>query len=74
MSGAINYAKAKRMQQGRRGEPAAPRDTYNTRGWRVEYPEEFPVTRTVFVPSVGDSPRIPRLTGQRRYHRDRSRS
>jgi len=41
MSGRLDYAKAKRTARG--GESAVER--WNTAGWRVEYPDEFPVTR-----------------------------
>jgi hypothetical protein len=49
MSGRIDYGKAKRRALGHRGAP----DEDSTmgrqralRGWRTEYPEEFPVTVT----------------------------
>lgn len=44
MSSRLDYAKQKRRDAGRHGEHDA--HGWNTRGWRTEYPQDFPVTRT----------------------------
>ena len=52
MTGRLNHDKLKRRERGRRGERIAedatlhPRRDNSLRGWRTEYPEQFPVIIT----------------------------
>jgi hypothetical protein len=41
----MDYARTKRLARARFGEPAG-RRRLNLRGWRTEYPDQFPVTTT----------------------------
>lgn len=58
MSGRLDYDKAKRRSIGRRGEPISDtphRLDISLRGWRTEYPEQFPVTVTKIEPEEADA-------------------
>ena len=49
MSGRLDHAKIKARTKGAHGEHTPHR--LNTDGWRTEWPEEFPVTVTTFIPA-----------------------